>query len=154
MPDTSISQFENQLKAFEEKVKKRSDFVLRSFVSKLTDSLIDNTPVVTGRMKASWYAGHQASIRRQHSPDPDGSSTKSRVANQISRIKVGRTVYIINNAMDEVTGFMYPVYVEFTNLRYGIPMAGRPRSRGFARRVVNVRADRYLKSAVREARKD
>lgn len=89
--------FAAQLQAFGDLVKEEADQVFRIVATEVGQSVINLTPVDTGRALSNWNAGINSpdDIYRE-TEDPLDSQTSSRLASEFSTLKFGDTAYITN----------------------------------------------------------
>ena len=89
--------FAAQLQAFGELVQEEADQVFRIVATEVGQSVINLTPVDTGRALSNWNAGINApDDTYRETEDPMDSQTSSRLASELSTLKFGDTAYITN----------------------------------------------------------
>lgn len=138
--------FDKQINAFADKVQKRLDVFVQEFLVRTGEKLIDDSPVVTGRLKAHWHItvnpeGDSADPDRK---DPIGAVTKGDLKRQAAGVKAGNMVYLINNVFapenDPGGAGPYAYLVHATPIRYGHVGKYRPASQGFANMAIGLQA--------------
>jgi len=109
---TENAQFMLDIDRFIKKAKGREARFVREFAQDLAEEIIQETPVQTGFLRASWAAGinapdsgHMGQRGTVDSPsDPGG--TMGRISLNLSKARPGDTIFISNNAE-------YAPHVEF-----------------------------------------
>jgi len=89
--------FAAQLQAFGELVQQEADEVFQIVATEVGQSVINLTPVDTGRALSNWNAGINApdDVYRE-TEDPLDSKTSARLAGEFKALKFGDTAYITN----------------------------------------------------------
>lgn len=89
--------FAAQLQAFGDLVQEEADQVFRIVATEVGQSVINLTPVDTGRALSNWNAGINApdDVYRE-TEDPLDSKTSARLAGEFKSLKFGDTAYITN----------------------------------------------------------
>lgn len=89
--------FAAQLQAFGEIVKQEADEVFQIVATEVGQSVINLTPVDTGRALSNWNAGINTpdDVYRE-TEDPLDSNTSARLASEFKSLKFGDTAYITN----------------------------------------------------------
>ena len=89
--------FAAQLQAFGDLVKQEADEVFQIVATEAGQSVINLTPVDTGRALSNWNAGINApdDVYRE-TEDPLDSKTSARLAGEFKSLKFGDTAYITN----------------------------------------------------------
>lgn len=89
--------FAAQLQAFGELVQQDADEVFQIVATEVGQSVINLTPVDTGRALSNWNAGINApdDVYRE-TEDPLDSKTSARLAGEFQSLKFGDTAYITN----------------------------------------------------------
>lgn len=89
--------FAAQLQAFEDMVQQDADEVFQIVATEVGQSVINLTPVDTGRALSNWNAGINSpdDVYRE-TEDPLDSKTSSRLAGEFKSLKFGDTAYITN----------------------------------------------------------
>jgi hypothetical protein len=90
--------FANDLARFIEKTGKNADTVVRTVTLEMGNSLIEMSPVDTGRFRANW----QHNSARPHTGttetvDPSGQGSKSQLAASLQPVKAGGIEFVSNN---------------------------------------------------------
>lgn len=143
---TSSVEFEKQINAFADKVHKRLDAFVQEFLVRTGEKLIDDSPVVTGRLKAHWHITLNSSgnVADPSKKDPIGAITKGNLKAQAGNIKAGGVAYLINNVIapenDPGGSGPYAYLVHATPIRYGHTGKYRPSSQGFANIAIGLQA--------------
>lgn len=89
--------FAAQLQAFGDLVQEEADQVFRIVATEVGQSVINLTPVDTGRALSNWNAGiNSPDDTYRETEDPLDSQTSSRLASEFSTLKFGDTAYITN----------------------------------------------------------
>lgn len=89
--------FAAQLQAFGDFVQEEADQVFRIVATEVGQSVINLTPVDTGRALSNWNAGiNSPDDTYRETEDPMDSQTSSRLASEFSTLKFGDTAYITN----------------------------------------------------------
>lgn len=89
--------FAAQLQAFGELVQQDADKVFQIVATEVGQSVINLTPVDTGRALSNWNAGiNSPDDTYRETEDPMDSQTSSRLASEFSTLKFGDTAYITN----------------------------------------------------------
>ncbi len=89
--------FAAQLQAFGDFVQEEADQVFRIVATEVGQSVINLTPVDTGRALSNWNAGiNSPDDTYRDTEDPMDSQTSSRLAGEFSTLKFGDTAYITN----------------------------------------------------------
>lgn len=89
--------FAAQLQAFGDLVQEEADQVFRIVATEVGQSVINLTPVDTGRALSNWNAGiNSPDDTYRETEDPMDSQTSSRLASEFSTLKFGDTAYITN----------------------------------------------------------
>lgn len=88
----------NDLARFIEKTGKNADTVVRGVVLEMGNSLIQMTPVDTGRARANW----QHNTGRPHqgvteSTDQSGQATSAQLAADVQQVRAGGIEFVTNN---------------------------------------------------------
>lgn len=89
--------FASQLQQFAELVQQDADEVFQIVATEVGKSVINLTPVDTGRALSNWNAGINApdDVYRE-TEDPLDSKTSARLAGEFQSLKFGDTAYITN----------------------------------------------------------
>ncbi len=89
--------FAAQLQAFGDLVQEEADQVFRIVATEVGQSVINLTPVDTGRALSNWNAGINSpdDVYRE-TEDPLDSNTSARLAGEFESLKFGDTGYITN----------------------------------------------------------
>lgn len=89
--------FAAQLQAFGELVQQEADEVFQIVATEVGQSVINLTPVDTGRALSNWNAGINSpdDVYRE-TEDPLDSKTSARLAGEFKSLKFGDTAYITN----------------------------------------------------------
>lgn len=89
--------FAAQLQAFGDLVQEEADQVFRIVATEVGQSVINLTPVDTGRALSNWNAGINSpdDVYRE-TEDPLDSKTSARLAGEFKSLKFGDTAYITN----------------------------------------------------------
>lgn len=89
--------FAAQLQAFGELVQQEADEVFQIVATEVGQSVINLTPVDTGRALSNWNAGINSpdDVYRE-TEDPMDSKTSARLASELKGLKFGDTAYITN----------------------------------------------------------
>lgn len=89
--------FAAQLQAFGDLVQEEADQVFRIVATEVGQSVINLTPVDTGRALSNWNAGiNSPDDTYRETEDPMDSQTSSRLAGEFSALKFGDTAYVTN----------------------------------------------------------
>lgn len=89
--------FAAQLQAFGDFVQEEADQVFRIVATEVGQSVINLTPVDTGRALSNWNAGIDSpDDTYRETEDPMDSQTSSRLASEFSTLKFSDTAYITN----------------------------------------------------------
>lgn len=89
--------FAAQLQAFGDLVQEEADQVFRIVATEVGQSVINLTPVDTGRALSNWNAGiNSPDDTYRETEDPMDLQTSSRLASEFSTLKFGDTAYITN----------------------------------------------------------
>lgn len=87
-----------QLKAFAEKTKADMATVVRKTALDIGSSMVNGSPVDTGRFRGAWVYGNDAMPTEQpFTPDKSGSVSIDRIRLGIAGWKPGQTIWIVNN---------------------------------------------------------
>jgi len=89
--------FAAQLQAFADMVQQDADEVFQIVATEVGQSVIDLTPVDTGRALSNWNAGINSpdDVYRE-TEDPLDSKTSARLASEFKSLKFGDTAFITN----------------------------------------------------------
>lgn len=93
-----MANFRLQVKKFEDKFTEKSKRLYQREARNLLYSLVDETPVQTGRLKANWRVG-VGKVNTYYDKDrfsPKGSVPRREGSKIISYLNVGQPVYITN----------------------------------------------------------
>lgn len=94
-----------------ERTKRRQETVVQEFLWDLSSELMDNTPVITGFLRGSWYPSiNTPGTAPAGIKDPGGQATLGRMALVFGTVRPGDVIYILNGAN-------YAVHVEFGTSR-------------------------------------
>lgn len=130
--------FAAQLQAFGDLVQEEADQVFRIVATEVGQSVINLTPVDTGRALSNWNAGiNSPDDTYRETEDPMDSQTSSRLASEFSTLKFGDTAYITNATP----------HIPF--LEYG---SSKQAPNGFVR-ITLARFDNIVQDAVRRVAK-
>ncbi|WWA79503.1 HK97 family protein [Xanthomonas phage Kintu] len=89
--------FAAQLQEFADMVQQDADEVFQIVATEVGQSVINLTPVDTGRALSNWNAGiNSPDDTYRETEDPMDSQTSSRLAGEFSTLKFGDTAYITN----------------------------------------------------------
>jgi len=89
--------FAAQLQAFGDLVQEEANQVFRIVTTEVGRSVINLTPVDTGRALSNWNAGiNSPNDTYRETEDPMDSQTSARLASEFSTLKFGDTAYITN----------------------------------------------------------
>ena len=90
--------FAADLARFVEKAGRNADAVVRNVTLEAANSVIEMSPVDTGRFRANWQHGSgAANLATREAVDPSGQQSKSRIAGSAAAVKAGGVEYITNN---------------------------------------------------------
>ncbi len=89
--------FEGDFRKFSEKLKIRSDKLVRRVVLGIAADIVKATPVDTGLARANWFFSFTRDSSIDPTPSRNGASSISRAAAFASTLKAGPDFYIINN---------------------------------------------------------
>lgn len=90
--------FAADLARFVEKAGRNADAVVRNVTLEAANSVIEMSPVDTGRFRANWQHGSGAvNAATSEAVDPSGQQSKSRIAGSLAAVKAGGVEYITNN---------------------------------------------------------
>lgn len=149
--------FQSEISQWNRKIKKQINEVLPTFVDHFSLDLIKETPVVSGRMRASWHISTSMMATYNTSRlDPMGYATWSRLRTEIKKIKPGDVFYIHNGAVSSLPdkgpiGVPYSSIVNNTpSIRYGKDLkAPKPSFMFFDRMVSNGMLTMHFENAAR-----
>lgn len=90
--------FEADMKEFERRVVSAMTSVFQSVVIEIGETVVQFSPVLTGRFKGNWQFGKD-SIPAQSlaTYDPSGTSTVAAIASGAQTLTAGQVAYIVNN---------------------------------------------------------
>jgi hypothetical protein len=90
--------FGEQLYQFARKTNLRAETVFRKCGLSIAASLIQKSPVDTGRFRANWMLGiGSENTAVMEITDPDGNQTLQTITAQINEVKIGNVIYITNS---------------------------------------------------------
>lgn len=93
-----MADFAAQIAAFAAKTRAKADAVVRQAVINAAQTLIDASPVATGRFVANWqYGAGSAPGGTLDIVDPGKSETLSRIVSAIPEKAAGQVHYLVNN---------------------------------------------------------
>lgn len=76
----------------------KADLVVRKSALALGQSLVDKSPVDTGRFRANWqYGSQRVNTDTGSAADGSGRSAMGRIATEIANWKAGQTIYLTNS---------------------------------------------------------
>lgn len=129
--------FELQIGEFIKRFEDRADAVMQGSVMRVGKSIVEKSPVDTGRFRANWQIGVGAApTGTLDATDKDGGSTVSKIEGVAATVKADDTTYLANN-------LPYAVRLEDGHSQQAPSgMVG----------VTVVEFNDYVKSALREAR--
>lgn len=90
--------FASQLKQFADKVKTTESELLQAIMLEAGNSIIELSPVDTGRFRANWQHGTGSPAYGEIGvPDPSGGNARNALQASIANIQAGGIEYITNN---------------------------------------------------------
>lgn len=93
-----MGAFEDALRQFEQKAMDREAAFTRSAATQVVQSLVEKTPVSTGKSRGNWRVRLKRPARRVlKRKDKTGAVTLRAAIRALSRVKPGSTIYITNN---------------------------------------------------------
>lgn len=123
MITVETSQFVADIQRFVELSKKKTEVFAIEFIQDLNEAVVWATPVDTGFLRGSWYAGIGTTLAGAGPPDPSGQGSVARMNLVAASIKLGDTYYAANGAkyaaaVEYGTKHMHPrAYVRATLAR-------------------------------------
>lgn len=124
--------FSSDLARFAEKAGLNTDTVVRKTTLDLARSVVQNSPVDTGRFRANWQLGEDSPPQGTLNEFDKSGSTYAKLAVQAAGIKAGGVIFLVNN------------------LPYAIPLEygySKQAPSGMARLAVS-RYQKYIRDAV------
>lgn len=116
--------FDTDVLKFVKKMERRFDTYTQELGLALSVDLIQETPVVSGRLKAAWHVSQTPFGQApNNNKDKGGSATITKIHGQLKSVKGGSVYYIINNATSQPgdrggAGIKYSQRVNETFIRY------------------------------------
>lgn len=91
-----MNSFGAQIAKFAEKTKTDIDVVVRTVTLNVGASLIQQSPVLTGRFRANWMIG-LGSPDETTTEDTDANASTGRIAQAVGTAKAGGIIYLTNS---------------------------------------------------------
>ncbi len=101
--------FELQMKEFENMTAEKSEKLFRKVCFDLSNSIITNVPIDSGRAKGSFFPDIDKvsnEVNAIDDVDKSGSKSNARVANTTNRLKIGSSFTLTSN-LDYILGLEY-----------------------------------------------
>jgi len=93
-----MADFELSIKKFGEKAIKKTDAIIRKTAFDLTNAIIMDTPVDTGRARGNWIVSiDRQDDRKIDTEDKSGASTIAKAQNEIFNNPIQKEIWIQNN---------------------------------------------------------
>ena len=93
-----MPSFKDQIRAFNKKAEKAADMVFRGTALDLFSSIVQRTPVDTGRLRGNWQVGiNSPGVGALYAEDKGGSKAQKRAASGVKRAGIGDSIFITNN---------------------------------------------------------
>lgn len=107
----SPEEFKTSIAKWVEKAEGKTQKFIVNFLMEFNETLVYNTPVITGTLRGSWYADLNAVPQAISGPrDPGGAGVLSRLNIVAQLIKPGDTYHVAN-------GTYYAIFVEYGTTR-------------------------------------
>lgn len=103
---------------FEKKVKSKSLAVIQKAITKLSDDIVYDTPIDTGRLRNNWIPSINKGVNQSNiGTDKSGSKVKEAVREATLAMKLGDTYYFTNNLIyaKQVEFGLYPAGPKIVN---------------------------------------
>lgn len=92
------AKFRRDFAAVLRKAGEKADTVVRSSALAMGTSLVQKSPVDTGRFKGNWmYGAGVPNVRTDGAADRSGGSSITRIQTGLSAWKAGQTIYLANS---------------------------------------------------------
>ena len=93
------AQFRLQVNQWADRVKGQIDAFARQFCFQVAYEIVQDTPVDTGFLRASWQPSlDEARLRANAAPDPSGGNVLAEIGIVIAGMQPGQIFYLTNNA--------------------------------------------------------
>lgn len=90
--------FAADLAKFQHKTGKNMDQLVRNVTLEMANSVIEMSPVDTGRFRGNWQHGSGSpDLSTNEALDPNGAASKARIAASTANVKAGGIEYVTNN---------------------------------------------------------
>lgn len=95
-----MNPFFPELDKWADKIKKQNKDLLPAIVEEIGGNVVAETPVLSGRLKGAWHASLTGPrTKASGNVDKDGSATLAAMVEVARNAPLGKTLYIINNAV-------------------------------------------------------
>lgn len=84
--------------AIARKTQRKTETVFHEFAQDMAETVLVRTPVDTGFLKGSWFAGINTDAGPAGNPDPSGAQTIASISVNIQQAEIGDYIVIGNNA--------------------------------------------------------